>query len=204
MFGHFTTGFAESGFPMQYLPSRTTFDNKQRAARCIIFAHVNLDQKKGVISCSLSVAPVDTVDQFGISWLWGGGVGGRVPPCCDQPEYISCQPLTLIERQPEGKGGAVGEVGVGGEGERVGGWEGAEGVCSSWEGLDAAVPSSMQHRPRAVVQCTAGVQQMRKLVLLHKYFHQIWTLSKLKYVTCSRYYKKRFWINMNNMIIWSS
>ena len=29
MFGHFTTGFAESGFPMQYLPSRTTFDNKQ-------------------------------------------------------------------------------------------------------------------------------------------------------------------------------
>ena len=29
MFGHFTTGFAESGFPMQYLPERTTFDNKQ-------------------------------------------------------------------------------------------------------------------------------------------------------------------------------
>ena len=43
-----------------------------------------------------------------------------MPPCCDQPEYISCQPLTLIERQPEGKGGAVGEVGVGAEGERVG------------------------------------------------------------------------------------
>ena len=27
MFGHFTTGFAESGFPMKYL--RMTFDNKQ-------------------------------------------------------------------------------------------------------------------------------------------------------------------------------